>query len=192
MTPFPPELDRFDQRALEQSGDVHCFVDRSLSIRWVNPAWLQFAAANGGEPAISRSWSVGARLLDAIQGPLRDWYGERIARCAAEQQVWQHDYECSSPDELRLFHLTAYPVPSGGVLFVHSLVRSAPRAGAAPPLPAAYRDVAGNVTQCGHCRRFRRPTGPERWDWIPEWVARVPPETSHGLCPTCLDHFYPA
>lgn len=191
---LPSELAGFDARALEETDDVVCQIDESFVIRWVNPAWSRFAAANGGEPAISARWSVGSSLLRAITGPQHAFYRDQLRRCMAQGARWTHDYECSSPEKQRLLHLTAYPLKGRGLLMVHSLVRSTAHEATGWQGPAIlddYRDVQGRITQCGHCRRFRHPGDHERWDWIPEWVAQVPLQTSHGLCATCLDHYYP-
>jgi len=47
-------LESHGLEALERSEDVLDAVDPDLRIAYFNPAWLRFAAENGGEPAISR------------------------------------------------------------------------------------------------------------------------------------------
>jgi hypothetical protein len=54
----------------------------------------------------------------------------------------------------------------------------------------AYRGASGLITQCAHCRRVQYPAKPDRWDWVPAWVHRSPPETTHGLCRVCFAYHY--
>ncbi|MDQ3034620.1 MAG: hypothetical protein M3Y87_19580 [Myxococcota bacterium] len=59
-------------------------------------------------------------------------------------------------------------------------------------IEALYRDPNGMLVQCSHCRRVRRgDPSVTAWDWVPEYVARPQPRTSHGLCAVCLDFYYP-
>lgn len=61
-----------------------------------------------------------------------------------------------------------------------------------PPLSSMYQDGKGLVVMCSHCRRTRRAAQvPEQWDWVPEYVAMPAANTSHSLCPVCLDYYYP-
>ena len=61
-----------------------------------------------------------------------------------------------------------------------------------PPQPTgdAYRDAQGMVHQCCHCRRMSNLAHPGRWDWVPVWVERFPPNTSHTLCGPCFAFYY--
>jgi hypothetical protein len=45
------------------------------------------------------------------------------------------------------------------------------------------------ITMCASCRRIRVPDAVDRWDWVPEYVRHMRPNTSHGLCPPCA-HTY--
>ena len=55
-----------------------------------------------------------------------------------------------------------------------------------------YLDASGLVIQCAHCRKVRNQQRPGGWDWVPVLVAQTYPMTSHGLCPACLDFYFPA
>lgn len=51
-------------------------------------------------------------------------------------------------------------------------------------------DATGLVTQCMHCRRVRAPVEPERWDFVPAFVAQAPEPVSHGMCGPCFEVYY--
>jgi hypothetical protein len=57
--------------------------------------------------------------------------------------------------------------------------------------PALY-EQRGVLVACSHCRRFRSPSEPRSWHWVPDYVRNPPQNVSHGLCPVCLEHYYPA
>jgi len=60
-----------------------------------------------------------------------------------------------------------------------------------PPDGARYRSrKTGLITQCCNCRRVRRLAEPSRWDWVPAWVATIPPDTTSGLCPLCSEYYW--
>jgi hypothetical protein len=63
---------------------------------------------------------------------------------------------------------------------------------ATEPDRETYAAGAGSIVQCAHCRLVQRVAEPSRWDWVSDWVAHSPAGTSHGLCPVCLEYYYPA
>jgi len=183
-------------RQLERRRDSACGLWPDLSIAYVNPAWHRFARENRGDPEVSERWCEGAALLEAIDRPLRAFYEEHLLQTLAEGKAWQHEYECSSPQIHRRFRLTAEPLEEGeGLLLVHSCLAARPHDEATrpvlPPHGALYTDGDGLMTQCIHCRRMRRCGPAERWDWVPAWVAHVPDNASGGLCPACVERWYP-
>jgi hypothetical protein len=32
---------------------------------------------------------------------------------------------------------------------------------------------------------------PDIWDWVPGFLARLPENLTHGLCPICFRYYYP-
>lgn len=197
LTPaFGAALASFDLAALEQQPDTIYGLDAGLRLAYFNPAWFAFAAANGGEPAVTREWGVGRCVLEACPPAIRDFYAQALSAALAQGNRWDHDYECSSPDMLRRMRMSVYPLGDrAGLLVVHALVIETPRDGGDATGfrldPAAYADANGIVHQCAHCRKVRRVSGPQHWDWVPAFVANPGPMVSHDLCNVCLDFYYP-
>lgn len=186
----------FDLDDLCQQDHTIYALDRDLRLVFMNPAWFRFAHENGAPTAIVEDWDLGRSVLDACPGELRGFYANAYTRVLESDKVWDFDYECSSPEQYRLLHQTVYPLPGGaGLLVVNSPVvtreHDAAERPARAPDAAAYRNAEGALVQCSHCRRIRRNAEQECWDWVPEWVARVPRVTRHGLCSICLNHYYP-
>ncbi len=179
----------FDTDALQENGNCLYVVDSDLVISYVNPVYLRFAEDNGGKEIADR-FSVGCRILDAIDGPLRNFYADLYGRALRHGEVIEHDYECSSPDEFRKFRMHIFPISDAhGLLVDHSLIVSREHDREAHPFdPDAYIDEHGIIYQCGHCRRIKHLKA-KRWDWCPDALARL--KISHGLCELCLDHYYP-
>lgn len=193
MPPPETETARPDLRDHARGDDdVACALDADLRIVWTNEAWRRFGAENGGRDP--DAW-IGRPYVAAIRPPLDAWYAERLEGALHGAEPWSHEYLCPSPEVERRFHLLAYP-SADGLLLVHSLAVEEPHAAGPDVGPEAldrhYRDEGGTAHQCMHCRRTRRMDVDERWDWIPSWVAESPPRTSHGLCATCLEFYYPA
>lgn len=167
-----------------------------LSLAYLNPAWFRFARENGGEPVISREWVLGRRIMEAVAPSLQVFYHDLFrAQLGAEVlELRQFQYECSSADVCRQHLMSIYRLGEGdGLLVTNVCVAARPHdRRASQPYLDDYHDQNGWVRQCSHCRCVQRRDVPERWDWIPYWVAAPPANTTHGLCPTCVDHFYPA
>jgi hypothetical protein len=191
-------LDRFERllhrySAEDLTGEPGPIVGltRDLHIAWLNSDWHRFAENNDGREVLER-WPIGAPLLTAVSGPLRNFYEVGFRRCLSTRTVWEHAYECSSPDRFRLFFMRSYPLDGRGLLVVHSLRVEEPHTRPASLLdPAAYRDAHGIIHQCSHCRRTRWPRPPFRWDWVPALLAPGVGPVSHGLCRPCFGYYYP-
>lgn len=194
---FRDLLGGLDFGELERSPGVVFGLWPDLTLAYVNPAWYQFARENGGEPAISRDWRLGRCVMDAVPPELqpfyREFYGQQLAAEPASR-IRQLEYECSSPDILRRHLMTVYRLADGRGLLVVNALTVAQICGRPthPPYADDYHDGGGWVRQCSHCRCVEHRREPGRWDWVPFWVASPPAMVTHGLCPLCLDHFYPA
>lgn len=187
-------LQPFRLEALETHQGSVCALDAELRLRYTNPAWPAFAAANG-EPLLTERWPLGKSILDAIPAVLLPFYQdlfERALNGLAGPEPLGHDYECSTSELYRRFRMTLYPLPQRrGLVVVHSLLVERPHLPdprAEPPY--AYVDEHGLLRQCCHCRRVQHLHEADRWDWVPEWVSNFPPHTSHTLCGVCFDYFY--
>lgn len=187
---------RYDLAELDDHGGAVYGLTSDYRLAYLNETWFRFAAANGGEPAISRDWGLGRSVLDCIPDVLRPFYADIYGTCLISGRDSQHDYECSSATRYRLFHQHVVALDeSAGLLIFNSLVverahdpiQRKPRSA----VITAYTNQDGLVIQCVVCRRVKYPDEPDRWDWIPDWVNEFPPCTSHGLCPPCYRQRYP-
>ena len=188
MGTFPELLKpRFNEAALAASPSSIAVIDRPGSILWVNPAWQRFAEENGAAGA-SRQWRS---YLDAIQPPLREYFEQAFRHTLDGGAVFEMEYECSSPTQRREFHMRALPVGGHTLIVEHALrvdVPHEPEAIAAAH--EAYITTAGFVAQCSNCRRLRAPAS-GAFHWVPAFVQRPHPQTTHVICPSCLDFYYP-
>lgn len=190
---FPQRLEEFSFDALERDASTICGLSADLRLVYVNPAWVAFAERNGAPDILAR-WGIGSRLADVLPDPLRDGYMAAYTQAMRERRAWEHDYECSSPETYRRFRQCAYPRrDASGLIVVNSLVAAtdAELTLGAPHAPdrAVYQAPNGTITACTHCRRVRR-ADEDVWDWVPAWVADIPREFSHGLCPLCFEYYW--
>jgi hypothetical protein len=198
---FRGHLTGFDLAALEEHESTIIGVDEALGIGYLNAAWFRFSAANGGDPAISARWGLGASIWPAIPAPLQPFYRQFFSSARslnhAPTHPMTHEYECSSADVYRRLVLAVYPLRDDhGLLLVHSLRVQRPHdpheRSAQEPDASRYAHPDGMIRQCSHCRRVQLAADLKAWHWIPEWVRSCPGNTSHSLCPVCLDYYYPA
>lgn len=187
-----PEFEAWIQD-LEHNRSVIYVLDRNFRILSCNQAWDDFAKQNEGH-ALIRPSILGQDLLQVISTPLRSFYETVFRHVLEGQEPFGLEYECSSPDLYRVFHMRILPVRSGGrMLVVNSLAVERPHGLDRPAQPAdlaLYADEHGFLHMCSHCRRTRFADG-SRWDWVPSYLNRAPAPVSHGLCPPCMAYFYP-
>jgi CheY-like chemotaxis protein len=181
----------FDLKTLENDASPICAAGPDLRIVFVNRAWTEFGRANEGR-AGDEGRGVGANLVGVSPAILRPFYGELFHRAQQLSTPVHWHYECSSPATLRHYRMRVAPCASGALVVSHSLVGEAPAPADRLDAPDAfYRDGRGLLVQCANCRRVRRADSSPRWEWVVAFVARMPPATSHGLCPICLRNYYP-
>ena len=168
-------------------------------LAYFNPAWSWFAHENGADPVVATESYLGTSVLEVTPEVLRPFYGELFRAClngmARRNRPIQHLYECSSAGLFREFVMTLYCLRgAAGLLVVHALVVECPhdpeRRPSRVPHLSAYLDADGLIHQCTHCRRTRNLEQPDRWDWVPAWVERIPRQSSHTLCEFCLQQYY--
>lgn len=178
---------------LDHDTAVIFAIDSGFRIIYCNEAWDRFALENGG-PHLVRSGQVGRALADVVAEPLQRFYWDAFDAVLTTGKPWDHCYECSSADVYRKFHMRLIPFPArGGLLVVNSLVQEHPHSGLGQEAPSIelYTSQEGLVTMCAHCRRTRRLGDPSIWDFVPGFVANMPPKVSHGLCLLCWAYHYP-
>lgn len=185
-------LTEFKVPALLESRDVIYGLWPDLSLAFTNAAWHKFAADNAGLPTISEQWGLGRCISDAIPEPLKSFYEDKYRDCLNTATPWEHTYECSSADTLRLFHMTALPIGKHrAILVVNSLRIETPMdRESATPREATYLNRHGMIVQCAHCRRVRRREPEIGWDWVREWVREPFHSTSHTICEPCLGFYF--
>lgn len=188
-TAAPALLSSLELTQLERETSSLIALDSNYAIQWVNPSWERFARENSGE-AIPRRFGIGTSYLDGIEGPLRHYYRSAFENALLTGEAFELDYECSSADVFRRFHMLALPLGREGLLVAHSRIVEQPHDREAhEALEQAYRLPAGMIVQCANCRRVRRKDG-SSWDWVPAWVTVVPPQTSHGVCASCRGFYW--
>lgn len=185
MRPFPDALlPGLDPGPLAESEASIAILRPDGVVAWVNPAWERFATANGGpSPDVVRFY------YDGITEPLRSFYREVFARAAATNEVFEEIYDCSTPDQRRVFRCRALPV-DGALVVEHSIVvDDSLDASVVAELFDRYAAADGVLLQCSHCRRIRG-ASPNAWSWMSAWAARPHPSTSHVICPLCALIFW--
>lgn len=182
--------------ALEHDPAVIYVLDNDLRIIYCNAAWDRFAKNNGGSASVYRRNQLGSCVLDAIPRPLKPFFRDAYSKVLATGEAWAHEYECSSPTEFRRFQMNVQPAAQGGgLLVVNSLHEERPIAAAElaglPAVAKTYANPHGLITMCSHCRRTARADGSDVWDWVPDYLNRMPKSISHGLCAVCMALYYP-
>jgi hypothetical protein len=180
---------RFDLLDLEVDPSTYVAIDPAGVILWHNRAWTDFALANGGADVPAR-FGPGASYVGAIPDVLRGFFERAFAESLASGRPFEHDYECSSDQLFRTFHLRAMPVRERGLMLEHALrVEKAHEGPGEEHHATRYVASDGLVHQCAHCRRVRR-AGKETWDWVPAWTRSPPRHASHGLCKACYGFYW--
>ena len=101
------EAERFARSTLDALTSNISVLDESGTIIAVNRAWREFAEANGGD---SQSTGVGVNYLEVCDsaGGKDSLFGADMAACIRsvlreEQDTYEIEYPCHSPDEQRWF-----------------------------------------------------------------------------------------
>jgi len=195
----PPELRLeaagFRLASLEADRSIIYMLAPDLRIVYCNKAWDEFANSNGGL-GLHREAVLGKSVLEVIPEPLKPFLESGFAQAQQRLRPWEHDYECSSPELFRLYHMRVLPLANSYLLVENSLRVERAHGSERPamaPEPASYLSEEGILTMCGHCRRTRRikTGGVPIWDWVPSFLANPPGLVSHGLCQNCRAYFYP-
>jgi hypothetical protein len=166
-------------------------LDLELRITYHNAAWDRFAVENGA-PQLAGSSVIGQPIADAVPERLKGFYEKAFRGVIESTQMWEHLYECSSPDLYRRFHMRVLPYGKNGLIVIHSKVAETAVGDLTRAPQYEYVGRGGMVTMCSHCRRtLRAGFQGESWDWVREFIVSPPERCSHGLCPACVAHYYP-
>jgi PAS domain-containing protein len=177
--------------ALDSSPMVSYAVDANLRIQYCNPAWDRFATDNAA-PELKAEWTLGTDLHHVIPEDLCPLYLQAFDQAEKSGTAWECLYECSSPQMFRRFQMRIHPLrPPGWALVTNALTIERPHTEAVTGGLEAYIDSHAQITVCSHCRRSRRADRPDQWDFVPTHLEPNLSNISHGLCPICLEYFYP-
>ncbi len=166
-------------------------LDADLHFTYCNPAWDWFAAENGA-PELRGKSTVGTDLRLVLVEALRPFYLRAFDQATQSGKVWECVYECSSPNVFRKFQMRIHPLsPSHWYLITNPIVIERPHTSAVTAALERYLGPDGFITMCSHCRSSRKTGGPEQWDFVPAHLAPHLTNITHGMCPICLEYFYP-
>ena len=185
----------FEKKAFEDyPGTIFC-LDENLTICYVNKGWTRFATENGGAESVLKNFSLGSNFADAIKGELKEPMVEKFKLCLTEKKPWIHDYECSSETQYRLMRQFVYPAYQNTRLIVVNVLSIEAPIGEVKSQPwnpdqELYLMNSGFFTQCTNCRCTQRNDNSNQWDWVPQYVHQMPPNTSHSICPVCFELFW--
>ena len=171
--------------------DVIFLLDDELRFVDFNPAWEDFAAANGGRN-LCCSEMRGRLVLDFVPETLQSFYAHKYW-LAKRTAGWSYfAYDCSTPEKIRVFRMAMMRVEENLLITNHLQVEE--DCEVKPPLTAeetaSYLSPTGLTTMCANCRKTKHAHKATQWDWIPEMLRRNPFTISHGLCPRCMVYLY--
>jgi hypothetical protein len=187
-TPIPALHDMLG--ALDTSPLISYVLNSGYRIVYCNAAWDRFATENDA-PELTHSAIIGTDFRCALGDTLRPFYLQAIDQVARTGAVWEWIYECSSPELFRKFQMRVQPLQREGWLVTNARLVERPHADAVHTGLHAYANQHGLITICSHCRRSRQTDCPAEWDFVPAHLDRTLTNISHGLCPLCLEYFYP-
>lgn len=183
-------LSGFSLRALELNSAVIYILDPHFRISYCNLAWDHFASQNGGE-SLLRKRVTDSPCMEAISPLLRAFYESAFRLVARTQKPWEHDYECSSPETSRVFHMRVLPLHGERLLIENSLLVESPHKHGRAPDGSRYIGEDGYIAMCGNCRRVlaRDAVGKSVWEWVPAYLVSMPAPVTYGFCDTCLPYY---
>jgi hypothetical protein len=182
-----------DVSRLLSSENVCYVVDRQLRIDAISAGYRDFATRNA-PPGFLDQWGEGSSVVDAVSGPMvgsvRCWYEGALRGRSVDLT-----YHCHGMRRYRVFRMRILPMPGSGCLVEHAVVVDGALDGALDldeeEIRDRYMGSDGRFIQCGHCRKTRSGSGPERWDWVTDLIHRPPTGTAMVTCPACLGLWAP-
>lgn len=174
--------------ALDEDESIAIGVWPDLTTAYFNDAYLAAAKTIGGEAFLDQ-WGLGRSILDPAPPLLRESLRSLYASSLNGEKLVAHAYLCPTPAIQRRFRATYHALrDKAGVLVVHRLAISTPLRAPDDSSDEVYRDDEGLLRQCANCRATRNREG-SRWDYVPRYIVKMPPQVSLGLCPGCETYF---
>ncbi|MBI2258017.1 MAG: hypothetical protein HYU67_03860 [Flavobacteriia bacterium] len=182
----------YDFEFLESNAHAVFALDSELRFIYFNKAWFNFAKDNDDIEKIIIQYPILSPFDTSVCGVLNKFYIEAFKKVIEEETVWRHDYECSSKEEFRIFHMDVFPIATKkGLIVINSLKKSeAITQHNFKPNTKDYLQKDGLYYQCSNCRKTQHSKNLHQWDWIPDWVEKCPNNTSHTICPICFDFYW--
>jgi hypothetical protein len=164
-------------------------IDAADYIRYVNPAWVQFAGDNHGKHLIDQV--LGTPLWRHIGGPeVRGIYRVFLQCLRQGQPTIQFPFRCDSPTMRRTMEMELTALPNDGIEFRCRLVREKPRSTVRLLDPASSRSDK-RVVLCAWCKRVH-----DRGEWleleeaVQTWSLFDGPHSPYmdnDICPNCRE-----
>jgi hypothetical protein len=187
---FRHYLTGYDLRRLGASRDTVYLLDETLCIRGFNSEYVRFARRNGGRDLL-RHYGLGAAVLEGFTAFYAAHYRSVYQRCLDEKRPYTAVYGSPSSRAFRRFRQTVEPLETGiGLLVSHRLIESLVCSETDRFDPQVHLSPDGLILKCCHCHRVRNHRVRSCWDWLPGGTVAAGHETSHGICPQCLDTYY--
>lgn len=189
--------------ALEQESSI-CFVlDEQFTILHTNAAWTPSALRDHAAP-INAHDLIGKPYLSHVEGPLSGTLEVRMRALTSPNHTARVatvvESECNTPQLFRRLSTHVMPVAlteeetgPHGVVVLQALRVVGPlqeRYEFSDDSPELWRAGERFFKQCSCCRRgfdARR----HEWRANPAIMVRSPPNTSHAICDSCLEIYYP-
>ncbi len=188
---FLPSLSGCSLTQIEASSDVIFILDERFTLRGFNTAWENFAKENNGSKVLEK-FGIGCSVSETFPEPLKGFYVRLYQRALFTGRRIDSEYECSSDKIYRKFFQSIYPLQEkAGFLVYNHLEIEKPHEETPAVFSAKHRNADGIIIQCCHCRCIKDHSQNDKWDWIPEFIREIPPQTSHGFCSRCAEFYYP-
>ena len=182
--------------ALDDDPALALLLDEQGVIVHLNRAWEEQARSLPHPERVNRDRLLGTKWVDGVRGPERAIYERLFASALALEphpglSVQQYA-ECNLASRVRVMRTCLAPMRAEGgprfIVVVYELLDRGPTRAIEGRLQD-YVNEHGFLTQCGCCRRARRPNT-ETWDFVPDLFDLPGVDVSHGLCRTCLETYY--
>lgn len=176
---------------LEQHPSAVYALSDTGRLIYVNPGYLRFAAQNGVPDLLDR-FPLGTPVTDFVPSSLSGPYLQKYHEVMENGQVWNQDYDCSSPESLRTFHQSNFPLRNGTGVVIVNWLRVEVAFG--PTLEevdtSLYLQDDGFVHQCCNCKNVLRRDCQGCWETVESWRRQMPRNTSHTICPVCFEYYW--